>query len=62
MTEWLEHELGQLDERWAIVIRLHFGLDGEDALTLERIGKRLAIRKQRVRQIEVKALAAMRAG
>jgi len=43
------------------VISLRFGLDGEDPMTLEEIGKILGITRERVRQIEAVAMAKMRA-
>lgn len=45
-----------LDERESSVIRLRFGLDGERACTLEETGKKLGITRERVRQIQSKAL------
>jgi RNA polymerase primary sigma factor len=52
--------LGLLDElgcRKALVLRLRFGLEGDEALTLEEIGDRLGVTRERVRQIEKQALA-----
>jgi len=49
--------LGELDERRATVLRLHFGLDGEGPLTLREIGDRLGLTRERARQIEHQALA-----
>jgi RNA polymerase sigma factor (sigma-70 family) len=43
------------------VISLRFGLDGEDGMTLEEIGKILGITRERVRQIEAVAMLKMRA-
>lgn len=45
-----------LDERSAEVILLRFGFGHEDAMTLEEIGLRFAVTRERIRQIESKAL------
>jgi len=44
--------LGQVDERAAEIVRLHFGLDGNVPLTLKEIGDRLNLTRERIRQIE----------
>jgi DNA-directed RNA polymerase sigma subunit (sigma70/sigma32) len=43
------------------VLRLRFGLGLDRELTLEQIGRRLSITRERVRQIEAKAFAKIRA-
>lgn len=48
--------VGELDERAAKVISLRFGLGGEDAMTLEEVGLRFDVTRERIRQIESKAL------
>lgn len=50
-----------LKEKEQKVISLRFGLEGEDGMTLEEIGKILGITRERVRQIEAGAMAKMRA-
>ena len=57
--------LGLLEElgcRKALVLRLRFGLEGDEALTLEEIGDRLGVTRERVRQIEKQALAELAQG
>jgi RNA polymerase primary sigma factor len=49
--------LDELDCRQALVLRLRFGLEGDEALTLAEIGDRLGLTRERVRQIEKQALA-----
>lgn len=49
-----------LEEREAEVLRLYFGLDDEDPLTLERIGIRLNLTRERVRQIKERAINRLR--
>jgi RNA polymerase primary sigma factor len=52
--------LGELDERSASVLRLRYGLDGEEPMTLKEIGDRLGLTRERVRQIEQEALSHLR--
>ena len=49
--------LDAIDEREARVLRLRFGLDGKEPLTLKQIGEEIGLTRERVRQIEVEALA-----
>jgi len=49
-----------LDEREAEIIRLRFGLDGKDELTLEEVGKKFHVTRERIRQLEYLALSKMR--
>ena len=56
----IERVLNTLEEREAQVLRLHFGLEGQEPRTLARIGKALGLTKERVRQIKEKALSKLR--
>ncbi len=48
--------LEAIDERDARVLRLRFGLEGQEPLTLKQIGKEVGLTRERVRQIEMEAL------
>lgn len=52
VREWLS----QLDKNEREIISLRFGLDGAEPQTLETVGKRFGVTRERVRQIEAKAL------
>ncbi|MCE2438725.1 MAG: RNA polymerase sigma factor RpoD/SigA [Gemmatimonadota bacterium] len=52
--------LETLDAREAEVLRLYFGLGDEEAMTLEEIGTRFSLTRERVRQIKEKALRRLR--
>ena len=56
----IEEVLSTLKEREAKILRLYFGLEGQEAMTLEEIGGLLGITRERVRQIKEKALARLR--
>jgi len=64
MSESLKVEvrraLSTLSEREAEVIKLYFGLDREHSLTLEEIGERFQLTRERVRQIKEKAIRRLR--
>jgi RNA polymerase primary sigma factor len=52
----IERALTTLTSREADVVRLYFGLNGEHALTLEEIGEKFDLTRERVRQIKEKAI------
>ncbi len=56
----IDEALGSLKEREAKVLRLYFGLDDQEPMTLEEIGSLLGITRERVRQIKEKALERLR--
>ncbi len=56
----IEDALGTLSEREAKVLRLYFGLGETEPLTLEQIGERFGITRERVRQIKERALTRLR--
>ena len=56
----LEEVLESLDERELRIIRLYFGLDGTEALTLEQIGGLMGLTRERVRQLKERALGKLR--
>jgi len=56
----IEDALGTLTEREARVLRLYFGLGDTEPMTLEQIGERFGITRERVRQIKEKALLRLR--
>jgi RNA polymerase primary sigma factor len=60
LTDSIEEVLGTLKEREAKILRLYFGLEGQEPMTLEEIGSMMGITRERVRQIKEKALARLR--
>jgi RNA polymerase primary sigma factor len=52
--------LGNIDDRAAKILRLRYGLDGEDPMTLKEIGERIGLTRERVRQIEHEAIGKLR--
>ena len=56
----IDSALGSLLGREAEILRLYFGLDGEEPMTLDQIGARFDLTRERVRQIKEKALHRLR--
>src|SRR5512136_2357424 len=56
----VQRALTTLSDREAEVIKLYFGLDREHPLTLEEIGERFSLTRERVRQIKEKAIRRLR--
>jgi len=60
LSESIDEVLETLKEREAKILRLYFGLEGKEPMTLEEIGGMMGITRERVRQIKEKALARLR--
>ena len=60
LKEQLQEVLGTLTEREQKVLRLRFGLDDGRARTLEEVGREFNVTRERIRQIEAKALRKLR--
>ena len=60
LKEQLDEVLDTLTEREQKVLKLHFGLEDGRARTLEEVGKRFDVTRERIRQIEAKALRKLR--
>lgn len=56
MTQQLDRILGTLTPREQTVIRLRFGIGHDQPRTLEQVGQSLSVTRERIRQIEAKAL------
>ncbi|MFC1526897.1 RNA polymerase sigma factor RpoD/SigA [Candidatus Latescibacterota bacterium] len=56
----IDSALGSLMGREAQILRFYFGLDGEEPMTLDQIGARFGLTRERVRQIKEKALHRLR--
>lgn len=52
--------LSQLEPREADIIRLRFGLEGRDPLTLEEVGAKIGVTRERIRQLQEQALRQLR--
>ena len=56
----IERALNTLTRRESEVVKLYFGLDREHPLTLEEIGEKFSLTRERVRQIKEKAIRRLR--
>jgi len=56
LSENVEEVLKALSDREAKVLRMRFGLSGYEMMTLEEVGKKFGVTRERIRQIEAKAL------
>lgn len=52
--------IGQLDEREKRIITARFGLDGDEPITLEEVGEKFGVTRERIRQLQNIALSKMR--
>ena len=60
LKEQIEDVLGSLNDREQKVLKLRFGLEDGRARTLEEVGKEFDVTRERIRQIEAKALRKLR--
>src|SRR5512135_2922734 len=56
LKDHLDEVLATLSDREAKVLKLRFGLEGNKSMTLEEVGKVFGVTRERIRQIEAKAL------
>jgi RNA polymerase nonessential primary-like sigma factor len=62
LSDDLRRVLATLDEREQSVIRLRYGLEDGQPRTLDQIGKRFGLSRERVRQIEREVMSKLRQG
>lgn len=60
MIEEIRSALETLSPREAQILKMYFGINGDDPMTLEQIGNQFSLTKERVRQIRDKALGALK--
>jgi len=60
LREDLHALVNSLDPREASIIKMRFGLDGHDELTLEEVGRKFKVTRERIRQLEYLALSKIR--
>ena len=54
--ETVEMYLSKLSEREAEILRMRYGLNGHKPMTLQMAGEQMGVSRERIRQIEVKAI------
>lgn len=59
-TRRVEELLGKLSSRERAILRMRFGFEGDEEPTLDVVGKRFGVTRERIRQIEAKALRRLR--
>jgi len=59
-AEVIEKLLNRIDDREATILRLRYGLENEEPMTLKEIGVRVGLTRERVRQLEREALRKLR--
>ena len=60
LTGEISEVLDSLEEREKQIVQMRFGLDGTEPKTLEEVGKRFKVTRERVRQIEIRILNKLR--
>jgi RNA polymerase primary sigma factor len=60
-VELLQEVLGTLSEREQTILNMRFGLNGDSPMTLEEVGVRYKLTRERIRQIQEEALLRLRA-
>jgi len=60
LSDDMQKALDTLTDRERAILSLYFGLEGEEPLTLEEIGKRMRLTRERIRQIKEKAILRLR--
>lgn len=60
LKEQVKSVLSSLSDREQKILKMRFGLNGSKSHTLEEVGKEFAVTRERIRQIEAKALAKLR--
>ncbi len=60
LKDQVEQSLGRLSPTESKVLRLRFGLEDDNPLTLKEIGDRMNLSRERIRQIEAQALNKLR--